>query len=93
MLRTLYRCFERLICRDPVHSALTAADIVSRIGHYGFTEVSDILASLTETDPCRPDMRYIRERLLTCLNNHDRGEEWFIPLRNLQRDTEVPKMS
>lgn len=60
--------------------------IHQRIGHYGFTEISDILN--LKCIASEASLLYIKERLTTCLNNHDRGEDWFIPLRQLLQEIE-----
>ena len=66
--------------------SLSPDRIKERLRYFGFTEVDEILKFISIIDAEDADASgytYIRARLDRCLRNHDNGDDYFIPLREI----------
>ncbi len=72
--------------KPDIDTMLSCQTLRERLHMYGFIETGDIINILDSLNVLYPDritLHFIRGRLSACLAEHDNGEDYFIPLRQL----------
>lgn len=65
---------------------MTTTELLKVLSPYGFIEINDLILYVTGMNESRIshfEGRYIRDRLLYCLERHDSESDFFDPIRYL----------
>lgn len=70
---------------------ITVNDLTERLSFFGFIECQEISVFLNlvcDRKPDSKDLFWIKGKIRACLSRHDNGNEYFEPLRIIERELE-----
>ncbi|MCU6345967.1 hypothetical protein [Enterobacter quasiroggenkampii] len=70
---------------------ITVSDLSERLSGFGFIECQDVsvfLSLVCDRKPDSKDLFWIKGKIRACLSRHDNGNEYFEPLRIIEKELE-----